>query len=48
MSTVEAIGAGLGFLIVVAIVWKIIRHGVARSNGRFPEADDSWGPINHP
>lgn len=43
MSTVQIVGAVFGFLIISVTVWKILRHGVAKSNGEIPEPDTSWG-----
>lgn len=43
MSTVQIIAAAVGFLIIAITVWKIGRHGFAKSNGKRPEPDTSWG-----
>lgn len=42
MSTVQVIAASFGSLIVAITVWKLARHGVARSNGEIPGPDTSW------
>ena len=46
MSVVEIIGAAAGVLIILVVVWKIVRNGVARSNGEIdtsgPGGDSTW------
>jgi large-conductance mechanosensitive channel len=42
LNTVQFIGAVVGFLIIAVTVWQIVKNGVAKSNGRIPERDDSW------
>ena len=41
MSIVEVIGAVAGGLIIMVVVWKIVRGGVARSNGNVDTGDSA-------
>ena len=43
MSTFQIVGAVIGSLIIAVTLWKILRHGVAKPNGKIPEPDTSWG-----
>jgi hypothetical protein len=42
LTTTQIIGAVFGFLIIAVVSWKIIRLGLARSNGQRPEFEDTW------
>jgi hypothetical protein len=42
VSTTQIIGAVFGFLIIAMTLWKIIKGGIARSNGQRPEFEDKW------
>jgi hypothetical protein len=42
MGVVQIAAASVGFLIISVTVWQLIRNGLARSNGKVPEPDDSW------
>jgi hypothetical protein len=42
MSAMQIIGGTFGFLIIVVTVWKLIRNGVARSNGETSRYEDAW------
>ena len=33
MSTVQAIGVGIGLLIIAVTIWQIVKHDIARNNG---------------
>ena len=48
MSTIQIVGAVIGSLIIVVTLWKILPHGVAKPNGKIPEADTSWGSSGLP
>lgn len=48
MSTFQIVGAVIGCLIIVVTLWKILRHGVAKPNGKIPEPDTSWGSSGLP
>ena len=39
MRVVEIAGAAAGALIILVVVWKIVRNGVARSNGEIDTSD---------
>ena len=44
MSIAEMVGAGVGALVVVTIVFKIIRGGVAKDRGEDSHSSNSfWG-----
>jgi hypothetical protein len=48
MSTFQIVGAVIGSLIIAVTLWKILRHGVTKSNGKIPESNTSWGSSGLP
>ena len=48
MSTFQIVAAVIASPIIVVTLWKIIRHGVAKPNGKIPEPDTSWGSSGLP
>jgi hypothetical protein len=48
MSTVQIAGVVIGSLIIAVTLWKILRHGIAKPNGKIPESDTSWGSSGLP
>ena len=43
MSIAQIIGAVIGFLIIALTLWKIVRYGVAKSNGKGETFDPTTG-----
>lgn len=44
MSVGEMVAAGLGAIIVVAVIWNVVRGGVARDRGEDSHSTNSfWG-----
>jgi len=42
VSTVHIVGVVIGVLVIAVTIWQIAKHGIAKSNGRVPEADGNW------
>jgi hypothetical protein len=42
VNTVQIIAVVSGALVIVLTIWQIVKNGIAKSNGRIPEADGNW------
>jgi hypothetical protein len=43
MNVIQIVAATFGFAIIAVTLWKLIRHGVARSNGKVETFDPLTG-----